>query len=137
LYFCELISNGQLLMKKRPDEAEVLLKSVVKGIYNKKGHDVLKIDLRKLENRITDYFVICHGTSVTQVDSICDSVEDTVRKDAGEKPLHLEGLENCFWVLLDYGNVVVHIFLEEYRNFYSLESLWADAAIEAMKDNIK
>jgi ribosome-associated protein len=124
-------------MKKRPDEAEVLLKSVVKGIYNKKGHDVLKIDLRKLENRITDYFVICHGTSVTQVDSICDSVEDTVRKDAGEKPLHLEGLENCFWVLLDYGNVVVHIFLEEYRNFYSLESLWADAAIEAMKDNIK
>ena len=137
MYFCELISNGQLLMKKRPDEAEVLLKSVVKGIYNKKGHDVLKIDLRKLENRITDYFVICHGTSVTQVDSICDSVEDTVRKDAGEKPLHLEGLENCFWVLLDYGNVVVHIFLEEYRNFYSLESLWADAAIEAMKDNIK
>ena len=121
-------------MKKRPDEAEVLLKSVVKGIYNKKGHDVLKIDLRKLENRITDYFVICHGTSVTQVDSICDSVEDTVRKDAGEKPLHLEGLENCFWVLLDYGNVVVHIFLEEYRNFYSLESLWADATIEAMAD---
>jgi ribosome-associated protein len=124
-------------MKKRSDGADVLLKSVVKGIYEKKGHDVLKIDLRNLENRIADYFVICHGTSVTQVDSICDSVEYTVRKMAGEKPLHLEGLDNCFWVLLDYGNVIVHIFLEKYRNFYSLESLWADATIEAMEDKLK
>ncbi|MCX6333992.1 MAG: ribosome silencing factor [Bacteroidia bacterium] len=124
-------------MKKRSDEADVLLKSVVKGIFEKKGHNVLKIDLRKLENKIADYFVICHGTSATQVDSICDSVEDTVRKDAGEKPLHVEGLENCYWVLVDYGNVIVHIFLEEYRSFYSLESLWADAEIEAMKDKIK
>jgi ribosome-associated protein len=124
-------------MKKRSDGADVLLKSVVKGIYEKKGHDVLRIDLRNLENRIADYFVICHGTSVTQVDSICDSVEDTARKMAGEKPLHIEGLDNCFWVLLDYGNVVVHIFLEKYRNFYSLESLWADATIEAMEDKLK
>lgn len=121
-------------MKKRSDGAEVLLKSIVKGIFEKKGHDVLKIDLRKLENRIADYFVICHGGSATQVDSICDSVDDTVRKLAGEKPLRIEGLENCFWVLLDYGNVIVHIFLEEYRGFYNLESLWADAAIEKMED---
>jgi ribosome-associated protein len=124
-------------MKKRSDGADVLLKSIVKGIYEKKGHDVLKIDLRNLENRIADYFVICHGTSVTQVDSICDSVDDNVRKMAGEKPLHIEGLDNCFWVLLDYGNVVVHIFLEKYRSFYSLESLWADATIEKMEDKLK
>ena len=124
-------------MKKRSNETDVLLKSVVKGIFEKKGHNVLKIDLRKLENRIADYFIICHGTSITQVDAICDSVEDTVRKEAGEKPLHVEGLENCYWVLIDYSNVVVHIFLEEHRNFYSLESLWADADIEAMKDKTK
>jgi len=124
-------------MKKRSDSAAVLLRSVVKGIFEKKGHDVIKIDLRKLENRIADYFIICHGSSTTQVDTICDSVEDTVRKVAGDKPLHVEGLDNCFWVLLDYGNVIVHIFLEEYRSFYSLESLWADASIEAMEDNIK
>ena len=124
-------------MKKRSDGGEVLLRSVIKGIYDKKGLDVLKVDLRKFENRIADYFVICHGSSVTQVDSICDSVEDIVRKEAGEKPMHIEGLDNCFWVLLDYGNVVVHIFLEEYRNFYSLESLWADASIEKMEDKIK
>ena len=124
-------------MKKRSDGADVLLKSVVKGIYEKKGHDVLKVDLRNLENRIADYFVICHASSGTQVSAICDSVDDTVRMETGEKPLHLEGLDNCFWVLLDYGNVIVHIFLEEYRNFYNLESLWADGAIEAMEDKIQ
>lgn len=124
-------------MKKREDGTELLLKNVAKGIFEKKGHDVLKIDLRKLENRITDYFVICHGSSVTQVDSLCDSVEDKVRAGTGEKPWHVEGIENCFSVFMDYGDVVVHIFLEEYRQFYSLESLWADASIEAMLDRVK
>jgi ribosome-associated protein len=124
-------------MKKRSDGTEVLLSSILKGIFAKKGLNVLNIDLRKLENRITDYFVICHAASGTQVSAICDSVEDTVREEAGEKPMHIEGLDNCFWVLLDYGNVIVHIFLEEYRNFYSLESLWADAEIEAIEDKIK
>jgi ribosome-associated protein len=124
-------------MKKRSDGAGVLVESVVKGIFEKKGQNVLKVDLRKLENRITDYFIICHGSSRTQVDSISYAVEDTVRKGAGEKPLHIEGLENCFWVLIDYGDVIVHIFQEEYRNFYSLESLWADANIERLEDNKK
>jgi ribosome-associated protein len=124
-------------MKKRSDGAAVLLKSIIKGIFEKQGLNVIKIDLRKLENRIADYYVICHATSTTQVDSICDSVEDTVREKTGEKPIHVEGLENCYWVLLDFGNVIVHIFLEEYRNFYSLESLWADAVIEAVEDKIK
>ena len=124
-------------MKKKSDGAEVLLESVIKGIFEKKGQNVLKIDLRKLENRICDYFVICHAPSGTQVSAICDSVDDTVRKDASEKPLHIEGLDNCFWVLLDYGNVIVHVFLEEYRKFYSLESLWADAAIEAIEDKLQ
>ena len=124
-------------MKKRESGTDLLLENVARGIFEKKGHDVLKIDLRSLENRITDYFVICHGSSVTQVDSLCDSVEDAVRSGTGEKPWHVEGLENCFWVLMDYGDVVVHIFLEEYRQFYNLESLWADASIEAIEDRVK
>jgi len=124
-------------MKKKSDGTEELLGSVIRGIFEKKGQDVLKIDLRKLENRITDYFIICQAPSGTQVGAICDSIEDTVRKETGEKPMHLEGLDNCFWVLIDYGNVIVHVFLEEYRKFYSLESLWADAAIEAMEDKIQ
>jgi ribosome-associated protein len=123
-------------MKKKSDGADVLLASVIKGIFEKKGQNVLKIDLRKLDTRITDYFVICHAPSSTQVSALCDSVDDTVRKETGEKPLHVEGLENSFWVLLDYGNVIVHIFLEEYRKFYSLESLWADATIESLEDKI-
>jgi ribosome-associated protein len=124
-------------MKKRYEGEEVLLENIVKGIFEKKGQNVLKIDLRKLETRIADYFIICHGSSTTQVDSICDSVEDTVRMGTGEKPAHVEGLEICFWVLLDYGNVIVHIFLEEHRSFYNLESLWADANIKTMTDNIQ
>jgi len=124
-------------MKKRINEDEVLLGSIIKGVFGKKGQNVLKIDLRKLETRITDYFVICHAASGTQVSAICDSVEDTVRVEAREKPLHIEGLDNCFWVLLDYGSVIVHIFLEEYRNFYSLESLWSDATIKKMEDTIQ
>ncbi|HAX93743.1 MAG TPA: ribosome silencing factor [Bacteroidales bacterium] len=123
-------------MKKRQDGTELLLTSIIKGIFEKKGQDVLKIDLRKLDNRISDYYIICHGSSVSQVDAICDSVEDTVIRDAKEKPSHVEGLGNCFWVLLDYGNVVVHIFQEEYRHFYNLESLWADASMEAVRDNL-
>ena len=124
-------------MKKKSDGTNVLLEGVIKGIFEKKGQNVLKIDLRKLDTRITDYFVICHAPSGTQVSAICDSVDDTVRKETGEKPLHVEGLDNCFWVLVDYGNIIVHIFLEEYRKFYSLESLWADAAIEAIEDKIQ
>jgi ribosome-associated protein len=124
-------------MKKKSEGAEILLGSVIRGIFEKKGQQVLKIDLRKLENRITDYFIICHAASGTQVSAICDSVDDTVRKETSEKPLHVEGIDNSFWVLVDYGNVIVHIFLEEYRNFYSLESLWADASIEKMEDKIK
>ena len=121
-------------MRKKSDATKILLDSIAKGIFEKKGNNVLKIDLRKLENRITDYFVICHAASTTQVSSICDSVEDVVRIDAGIKPLHVEGLDNCFWVLLDYGDAILHIFQEEYRNFYSLESLWADASIEKLED---
>jgi ribosome-associated protein len=124
-------------MKKKSDGAEVLLSSIAEGIFEKKGLNVLKIDLRKLENRITDYFVVCHCTSTTQVSAICDSVEDRARIEAGEKPVHVEGLDNCYWVLLDFGTVIVHIFLEEYRSFYSLESLWGDAVIAAMEDKIK
>ncbi len=124
-------------MKKKTEGDDALLESIVTGIFAKKGINVVKIDLRKLENRITNFFVICHASSGTQVSAICDSVEETVRKGTGEKPSHVEGLDNSYWVLLDYGSVVVHIFIEEYRNFYSLESLWADADIQVMEDVIK
>jgi ribosome-associated protein len=121
-------------MNKKSNETDVLLDSILAGIFEKKGQNVLKIDLRKLEKRVTDYFIICHASTGNQVRAICDSVDDTVRLNSGERPNHREGLDNCFWVLLDYGNVIVHVFQEEYRNFYSLESLWADASIEVIEE---
>ncbi|MCD4769240.1 MAG: ribosome silencing factor [Bacteroidales bacterium] len=116
-------------------EALLLLNSVLEGIYEKKGENIVKLDMRSLENSVCDYFIICHAQSGNQVDSIAESVGVTVKKITGERPMHKEGLDNCFWVLLDYGNVIVHIFIEEYRNFYNLEGLWADAVLEVMKEN--
>ena len=124
-------------MKKKSDETEVLLESILTGIFEKKGLNVLKFDLKKLENRVADYFIICHATTGTQVKSISESVEDVVRNKAGERPNHIEGIDNCFWVLLDYSNVIVHVFQEDYRSFYNLESFWSDASIESVEDNIQ
>ena len=121
-------------MKKRIEAVESLLSSIIESIHEKQGKNVLKIDLRKIESRVTDFFIVCHASSTSQVSAICDFIEDNVKKQTGEKRLRTEGLENCFWVLIDYGNVVVHIFIEEYRSFYNLESLWADAKIEIIED---
>ena len=88
-------------MKVKKDETITLIESVIEGIFEKKGTEVVKIDMRNLENRIADYFIICHGKSTTQVDSIAESVEVSVKMKAKEKPFHIEGLENCYWVLLD------------------------------------
>jgi ribosome-associated protein len=121
-------------MRKASKEEIAVTESVVKGLFEKKGKDVTLLDLRNLENRLCDYFIISHATSTTQVDSLAWSVEDVVRKETGIKPLHIEGTENCIWVLMDYGDVIVHIFQEEYRNFYNLESLWADGKITRLED---
>mgnify|MGYP006282538705 CR=1 FL=1 len=122
-------------MTGNSEEVLPLIDNIVKGIFEKKGERVVKIDFRSLENSVCDYFIICHGNSVTQVDSISESVEMQVKKNRGEYPDHREGLDNCLWVLLDYGDIVVHIFQEEYRDFYNLEALWADAVIEELRDN--
>jgi len=121
-------------MRKTIKEDITLTESIVKGLFEKKGKKVTLIDLRSLENRVCDYFVITHALSTTQVDSLAWSVEDVVRKETGRKPVHVEGTENCFWVLVDYGDVIVHIFQEEYRSFYNLESLWADGNMKVFED---
>ncbi|WP_462317161.1 ribosome silencing factor [Marinilabilia sp.] len=113
--------NPELLTSKE------LVNTIVEGIQNKKGTNITILDLRKIENMIAEYFVICEGESNVHVDALSDSVEETVRKDAGEKPFHVEGKQNAEWILLDYLNVVVHVFQKPVRNYYSLEELWADA----------
>jgi ribosome-associated protein len=104
-----------------------LLKSIVKGLEEKKAHQVNILNLKKIDNAVCDYFVICHGSSTTQVGALADAVVEESLKSCAEKPIHREGLDNMLWVLLDYGNIVVHIFEEGQRPFYKLEELWADA----------
>ncbi|MCF0202469.1 MAG: ribosome silencing factor [Bacteroidaceae bacterium] len=106
-----------------------LVQSVVAGIEEKKGEDIVVIDLDGVEGAICKFFVICSGNSPIQVDAICDSVEETVRKLCSEKPVRIAGRENSQWVAIDYTDVMVHIFLPDARRYYSLEDLWNDAEI--------
>jgi ribosome-associated protein len=124
-------------MSRKTDESSELVDSIIEGIFEKSGSNVIKMGMNKLENSVCDYFIITDAQSGTQVDSITESVIFKVKSATGEKPIHKEGLDNCFWVLLDYGNVIVHIFMEEYRRFYNLEGLWADAEIENIVDSKK
>ena len=116
--------------RKKKEESVILAETAIKGMQEKKGVNIVCLDLRNLHHAVSDFFVICHGDSNTQVDAIADSVENEIRKATGEKPWHREGFENAEWILLDYVNVVVHVFQKTSRNFYKLEALWADAEIE-------
>lgn len=113
--------------KVKKDEGYILAESVVNGMLEKKGQNVRWLDLRGIENSVCDYFIICEGNSNTQVEAIAESVEDVVKKETGQRPYRSEGWENALWILIDYINVVVHVFERETRHFYNLESLWADA----------
>ena len=106
-----------------------LVNALVEGILEKKGEEILVLDLKKLPHAIADYFIICEASNERQVNAIADQLEREVRKKIKEKPWHVEGKENLEWVLIDYFNVVVHIFKKETRKFYALEDLWADGEI--------
>ena len=107
-----------------------LIKEITAAIQEKKGKEIVVADLTKLGNTICDYFVICTGNSPTPVSAVTDSVEELVRKATGRKPIAIDGLRNAQWVAMDYGEVLVHIFLPETREFYDIEHLWADANLE-------
>ena len=107
---------------------------IVESIKERKGKEITVLDLRKLSQSIADYFIICHGDSNTQVDAISENIDRQTRSELQEHPIHKEGTDNLQWVLLDYGDVVVHVFQEEYRRFYNLEDLWADAEKELISD---
>ncbi len=124
-------------MRKGTREAAGVTDSIVRGLFEKKGEKVALIDLRNIESRMCDWFVISHASSTRQVDSLAWSVEDVVRRETGVKPFHIEGRENSIWVLLDYGDILVHIFQQPYRDFYDLESLWADGHITYLEDKIE
>ena len=108
---------------------EELSKIVVEGMQGKKAQDIVVLDLRKVANSIADFFIICSGNTDTQVRAISESVEDVVNKSNKQNPWHKEGYKNNEWVLLDYVDVVAHIFKKDRREFFALEDLWGDAKI--------
>ena len=121
--------------KIKTDISDFLSEIIIKVIQEKKGKNILSLNLKKIHNSVTDYFIICHGTSNIQVQAISESIEDEVRKALGVKPWHIEGVQNAEWILLDYIDVVVHVFQENTRNFYNIEKLWADADIVKIEEN--
>lgn len=102
---------------------------IIEAIREKKGHQIVTIDLTEIGNSICDCFIICHGESVTQVGAITESIEKKLKEESKIRAHHVEGLRNSQWVLMDYFDVLVHIFQEEYRSFYKLEELWADGRV--------
>ncbi|MES2588352.1 MAG: ribosome silencing factor [Bacteroidota bacterium] len=108
-------------------DSETLCKSIVEGMQENKAKDIVVLDLRDIHSSVTDFFVICSGESNVQVDGINSTVVRHTRKELKERPWHVEGKENSEWILLDYVNVVAHIFYKDARGFFDLEGLWADA----------
>ena len=121
--------------KRKGASSEILSEVIVKGMLEKKAADIVVMDLRKVKNSIADFFVICSGNSDKQIDAIADSIDEEVFKTLKENVWHSEGKNNKEWMLLDYIDVVAHVFRKDRREFYSLERLWGDADIREVKES--
>lgn len=113
-----------------------LLTLIIQGIEDVKGSDITLLDLRKIDTAVCDYFVICNGNSNTQVNAIVNSVQRVVSKAIHDKPWHVEGADNGEWVLMDYVNVVLHVFQTHIRTYYNIEGLWGDAKITQIESKL-
>ena len=122
-------------MANKKEKDIQLVEEIILGIENVKGEEIHKLDLRELDNTHCDFFIICSGNSNTQVSAIVNSITKTVSKTIKEKPFHTEGLENAEWVLIDYVNVVVHVFQKQIREYYNIEELWGDAKTTQIASN--
>ena len=120
--------------KKAADKSseDALLLSIINGIEEVKGHDIKILDLRNIEAAIADYFIVCTGTSTTQVEAIARSAENFTRKELDERPRRVEGVRNAQWVLMDYFTIIVHVFYEPMREHYDIEGLWSDGKVMAL-----
>ena len=114
-------------IRHQSENTEQLVATVVEAMDSLKGKEIVTLDLRETGTSVTAYFVICHANSTTQVDAIADKIIDEVLEKNGIKPYHVEGRDNTEWILIDFVDVVVHVFLQSMRKYYQLEELWADA----------
>ena len=116
-------------LKLRMEENNKLLNSIIEGIQEKKGKKISQIQLKGVPGAICDYFVICEGNTPTQVGALADSVEKAVKVSIGESPIRVQGQQRSEWIGIDYGNIIVHIFLPDLRQYYNLDNLWDDAHV--------
>lgn len=119
-----------MIRKKSKISSAKLVESIIEGIREKKGSKIITMNLEKIKNAICDQFVICQANSRTQVEAIAHGLQEHVRKDLGVRPWQSEGSENAEWILIDYADVVVHVFQPQIREHYKLEELWADAELK-------
>lgn len=129
-----VLSNRKKKGAARLTKASKIIKTIISAIQEKKGKNIISLDLRKINEAVADFFIVCEAASQPQIRAIADNVDDKVREKCGEKPFHHEGYNNLQWVLIDYVNVVVHIMLPENRKFYKLEEMWSDAAAETIEE---
>ena len=122
-------------MTKENTNADQLIAVILSGIEDVKGLGINILDLREIENTVCDYFIVCEGTSNTHVNAIVNSIQKKVSKETKDKPWHVEGSDNAEWVLMDYVNVVVHVFQKHVREYYDIESLWGDAVTTQVETN--
>ncbi len=120
--------------KKKKDNADALLELIIEAMQEKKAKDITVLNLKNIDKAVCDFFVVCHADSNTQVEAISKNVDGLVKKKTGEDPWHTEGWENAEWILLDYVNIVAHVFQKHQREFYGVERLWADAEITHIED---
>lgn len=111
-------------------EKDILLKSIIEGIQEKKGKNITVISLKKISGAVCDYLVICEGNTPTQVSAIAESVEEFVKKNKQGSPIRVQGKQQSEWIGVDYGSIIVHIFVPELRSFYNIDNLWEDAPME-------
>ncbi len=116
------------------NESQDLIHLIVEGIQNKKGRKITIADMSVIDGAICNYFVICQGNTPTQVDAIADSVWELLLDKCDLKPFAVDGVRNAQWIVMDYGEVMLHVFIPEARNFYNLENLWADATLTEIAD---
>ena len=122
-----------MVKSKVINESTYISELAIHGMQEKKGNELVRLDLRNIKSSVTDYFVICHADSATQVKAIANSVEEEIYKAIQQDPWRKEGLEYGEWILLDYIDVVIHIFRTDKREFYGVEDLWGDAEIKSYK----
>ena len=129
-----LLTNRKKKSSTRLTRNSKIIKTIIAAIQEKKGNNIISLDLRKIKEAVSDFFIVCEAGSNPQVRAIADNVVDRVKEKCSENPYHHEGYSKLQWVLIDYVNVVVHVMLPENRKFYKLEELWSDGVAEEHKD---